>query len=497
MVNDFNFVTPESEGIPSGAILDFLDYIEELSVNLHSFIMVRHGNIVCEGYYAPFDKDYKNRIYSCSKSLVSYAVGKLWGEGLCDLRAPLISYFPEIKDPDPVMATVTVEDALTMCIPQSSCPYGLGDNSIGDTIVTDGDWTRSFFSSEQKCDKPKGVMFRYHSQASYVLGDMVKHITGKDFLDYLRPELDKIGVSPDIECIRCPDGVQWASSGVLCTTRDFAKMGELLLTKGEYKGEQLLPREYMERACSKMVSTLHSPTIYPGSWGYGYQIWQERYGFGMHGMRGQVVHCFPDKDFMVVMTSNEPDYAAKLYRGATMVYKRISDSPLEDNPTAYRELSERVSGLKINRAFGAAHSPLESALSGKTFKMNANKKGIDNIRLDFGEKQGTLSFTKLGEEKKLAFGYGEFADTKFPDKTFYGMTMNKAGGRDFRALVTASWPLRDSLLIVCDIMDTTPGTLTIAMDFFENKVAIDMSKSAEAILAGYEVCASGVIEEQA
>jgi hypothetical protein len=66
MVNDLNFVTPESEGIPSEAIIDFLDYIEELSVNLHSFMLVRHGNIVAEGYYKPFDKDYKNRIYSCS-----------------------------------------------------------------------------------------------------------------------------------------------------------------------------------------------------------------------------------------------------------------------------------------------------------------------------------------------------------------------------------------------------------------------------------------------
>lgn len=494
MVNDFNFVTPESEGIPSGAIIDFLDYIEELSVNLHSFMMVRHGNIVCEGYFAPFDKDYKNRIYSCSKSLVSFAVGKLYGEGLCDIKAPLVSYFPEISNPDRAMAEVTVEDALIMCIPQSKCPYGL-DEHIGDKIVTDENWTANFFSGKKVADKPKGKLFKYNSQASYVLGDMVKRVTGKDYLDYLRPELDKIGVSADIDCVRCPDGVQWASSGVLCTTRDFAKLGELLLNLGEYKGEQLLPRDYMQRAVSKIVSTLHSPEIYPGSWGYGYQIWRERYGFGMHGMRGQVVYCFPDKDFMVVMTSNEPDYATKLYHGATMVYKKIANSELPENCEAYRELSKRVAALKVKRAFGAAHSPLESAISGKTFKLNKNKKGIDNLRLDFGESEGSISFTKNGEEKTIRFGYGEYVDTTFPDKSFYSMTMNKAGGRDFRALVTASWPLRDSLIIVCDIMDTTPGTLLISMDFSRDEVALNMSKSAEAILAEYEVCVSGKIAD--
>lgn len=496
MVNDFNFVTPESEGIPSRAIIDFLDYIEELSVNLHSFMMVRHGNIVCEGYFAPFDKDYKNRIYSCSKSLVSFAVGKLYGEGLCDLKAPLVSYFPEITSPDPKMAEVTVEDALTMCIPQSKCPYSL-DEVIGDKIVTDENWTANFFSGRRAADKPRGMQFKYNSQASYVLGDMVKRVTGKDYLDYLRPELDKIGVGKDIDCVRCPDGVQWASSGVLCTTRDFAKLGELLLNFGEYKGEQLLPRDYMERAASRIVSTLHSAEIYPGSWGYGYQIWRERYGFGMHGMRGQVVYCFPDKDFMVVMTSNEPDYAVKLYHGATMVYKSICDGGIPECNKDYKELSKRVAALRVNRAFGASHSPLETALSGRTFRMNKNKSGIDNVRLDFGEREGTLTFTKGGEEKKLRFGYGEYLDTTFPDKSFYSMTMNKAGGRDFRALITASWPLNDSLLIICDIMDTTPGTLVISMDFSADEVALNMSKSAEAILAEYEVCVSGKLADEA
>lgn len=496
MVNDFNFVTPESEGIPSEAIIDFLDYIEELSVNLHSFMFVRHGSIIAEGYYKPFDKDYKNRIYSCSKSLVALAVGKLYGEGLCDLKAPLVSYFPDITDVHPVMADVTVEDALTMCIPQSKSPYGL-EVHIGDKIVTDENWSRNFFSGIKVADKPRGKMFKYNSQASYVLGDMVKRITGKDFIEYMRPELDKIGVSAELDCITCPDGVQWASSGVLATTRDFAKMGELLLNLGEYKGEQLLPRDYMERATANLVSTNHAAEIYPGSWGYGYQIWRERYGFGMHGMRGQVVYCFPDKDFMAVMTSNEPDYAVKLYHGATMIYKKIKDAPLPENKAGYEKLTEMISALKVERAFGAAHSPIESALSGKTFKLNENKNEIDNIRLDFGESHGTLSFTKRGEEKKLVFGYGEYADTVFPDKTFYGMTMNKASGRDFRALVTASWPQRDSLLIVCDIMDTTPGTLMIAMEFFEDKIAVNMTKSAEAILAEYEVCASGKLLDKA
>ena len=134
---------------------------------------------------------------------------------------------------------------------------------------------------------------------------------------------------------------------------------------------------------------------------------------------------------------------------------------------------------------------MEEAISGKTFRMNENKKGIDNLRLDFGEQEGTLSFTKHGEKKIIRFGLGDYADTTFPDKSFYGMTMNRPSGGEFRALVTASWPQRDSLLIVCDIADTTPGTLMISMEFHEDTVALCMAKSAEAILAEYELTASG------
>ena len=75
------------------------------------------------------------------------------------------------------------------------------------------------------------------------------------------------------------------------------------------------------------------------------------------------------------------------------------------------------------------------------------------------------------------------------------MTMNRPSGRDFRALVTASWPLCDSLYIDCDIADSTPGTLTVAIEFFEDRIALGMSKSGEAILAEYEVCVSGKLAD--
>lgn len=494
MVNDLNFVTPESEGISSESLLEFIDYFKELRINVHSFMVVRNGNIVAEGYYKPFDKDTKKRLYSCSKSITSFAIGKMYGEGLIDLHAPLVSYFPEVKNPDPVMAKVTVEDVLMMCIPQGKSSYCHLVQPDDPDIVEDEDWSVSFFSGRSVADKPSGRLFRYNSHGSSVLADLVKHVTGKNFLDYLRPELDKIGVSKDIDCIMSNTGVQWGASGVLATTRDFAKLGELLLNLGEYKGEQLLPRDYMERAVSKLRATVYSECIKPGSYGYGYQMWVEPYGYGMHGMRGQVVYCFPDKNMMVVINSNEPEYAVSLYYAASRLYK-FAGAPIPEAPEAYARLKGVIDSLRIDRSFGEAHSELESMISGKTYVLNPNEAGVESFSLDFSGDEGIFTFVKCGEHKRLPFGYGVYSDTTFPDKSFYGKMSNVKSGREFRTISTGSWPLPDRLFIIADVSDDTPGSLGISFEFYGDEVAFEMRGSGEGILGNYNCTASGKIKE--
>ena len=66
MVKDLICVSPESEGLPSSAVLEFLDFIKEERFNMHSFMLVRNGKILTEAYYKPFDKDFMQRLYSGS-----------------------------------------------------------------------------------------------------------------------------------------------------------------------------------------------------------------------------------------------------------------------------------------------------------------------------------------------------------------------------------------------------------------------------------------------
>ncbi len=490
MVNDYNFVTPESEGISSDALIEFIEFFDELRINIHSFMIVRHGNIVAEGYYAPYGKDTKHRLYSCSKSITSLAIGKLYGEGLVDLDAPLVTYFPDVSACD-TMKEVIVEDALKMCVPRKDLYYCKFPMPSDPKTVENADFAKTFFSDEGVADKPRGSLFRYNSHASSVLAELVLRVSGKNFLDYLRPVFDKIGVSPDIECIKTPFGVDWGASGVLATTRDFAKIGELVLNKGEYKGEELLPRDYMERATSKLADTVFGENVNPRCYGYGYQIWTEPYGFGLHGMRGQVVFCFPDKDIMVVINSNEPDYLSKYYYAASRIYKSAADAPLIENKKSLKKLSDVISSLKIDRSFGKAHSALEREISDKKYVLNENSMGISEFTLGFNENEGLLRFVMGGEEKTLSFGCGTYLDTFFPDKSFYGKFLNLKSDREFRTLSTGSWTMENRLLIMADISDDTLGSLGIVFEFSGDTVALEMRAGGEGILTDYNGTASG------
>ena len=182
---------------------------------------------------------------------------------------------------------------------------------------------------------------------------LVEKLTGKTFLEYLRPIFDKIGVSKDIWCVRSPDGYAWGGSGVICTLRDFAKFAELLLYKGECKGEQLLPKWYMEKATSKQISNIRDNHFtMQRTQGYGYQIWITKQGFAMLGMGSQFAFCFPEKNLLFVCqgdtqsdSDSEGDYIYENF--VHEIYEYLQDEPCTVGED-YERLQTELSLLALN-----------------------------------------------------------------------------------------------------------------------------------------------------
>jgi CubicO group peptidase (beta-lactamase class C family) len=108
--------TPESAGVSAKAILDFLDAVEHEKMELHSFMMLRHGQVIAEGWWEPYGPELVHTMYSMSKSFTSTAVGFAVAEGKMSVEDKVVSFFPDdlpAKVSDN-LAAMRVKDLLTM-----------------------------------------------------------------------------------------------------------------------------------------------------------------------------------------------------------------------------------------------------------------------------------------------------------------------------------------------------------------------------------------------
>lgn len=488
MVNDFIYKKPEEEGLPSQAVVEFLETIQERRINLHSFMIVRNGNILTEAYYKPFDENFMHRLYSCSKTYVSMAIGMLIDEGKLRLDDKLVDILPEYvhREQGEFMRECTVEDALKMSVPMLTDTYGFDIK----------DWAGSFFNRLPDL-KPAGTIFNYNTSGSFILDVIVEKLTGKPFLEYMRPVLDKIGVSKDIWCVKSPDGYSWGGSGVVSTLRDFAKFGELILNKGNYKGEQLISKEYMEKATSAQISNyLENANYTYRSSGYGYQIWMSPHGYILSGMGSQMVYCYPDKNFMFVCTADTQcgtDFAPQTlyYMVTDMLYKKLSASPLAIDETANSVLQSTIKNLDTNIPFGDNHSPNEKNFDGVKYELKENPMGWKWFRLDFDEFGGTLTYENARGEKKLYFKRNEQVDQAFPETNDYAEQVATPAGRGLRCLVAGSWLEKNKFQVRTHFIDVNMGSCFMTFGFKGDDVGIFFGTRAEFFMRDYHGYATG------
>ena len=365
--------TPESLGIPSAALEQFYKEIEVRKMPMHSFMLLRHGKIATQGWWAPHHEDEQHIIYSVSKSFTSIAVGLCIEEGRFTLDSRVVDFFPEKIDFDvhPDVATMTVRNLLTM--------------TSGHHYATDHskpDWVKTFLMTPPEY-KP-GTLFGYDSTATHTLCAIVQKVTGMKMMDYLKPRLfDPLGIE-DIYCQECPMGINAGSRGIHCRTLDMAKFGQLVLQKGVWKGKQLIPSHWIEEATKKQVDTSTKGTKIDGNRGYGYQFWRLRDdAFAGIGSGGQLIVMIPSADMVWVSTANllndEGDYELIVRLFWATIFPFLSDEPLPENPMAHAALIARAQALQMLLPDGQPHSPIEPLIDGKCYRFDPNQAQIETI----------------------------------------------------------------------------------------------------------------------
>lgn len=294
--------SPESQGVTSKAIREFVETANQKIDTLHSLMVVRHGHVVAEGWWKPEAADKPHVLHSLSKSFCSTAVGLAVAEGKLSIDDLVLKFFPDEapEKPSDKLKQMRVRDLLTMSTGHETEPK----------FTTDDSWVRTFLAHPVP-HKP-GAHFQYNSPATYMQSAIVQKVTGQTVLDYLQPRLfEPLGIQ-NPTWMTSPQGISTGGWGLMICTEDIAKFGQLYLQKGKWNGKQLVPAAWIEQATAKQVSNGSDPSR---DWdqGYGFQFWRCRHGaYRGDGAFGQFCIVLPEQDAVIAITADTRDMQAEL-----------------------------------------------------------------------------------------------------------------------------------------------------------------------------------------
>ena len=445
--------TPESQGISSdlfAALLRELDASKD--TEMHHFMALRHGKVICECNFAPYPKGMWHITHSMCKSITGMAIGMLieeeklkLDENIYDIFPDHINAFSKIFRP-----VITVENLLTMT-------SGVTFNESG--IVSGNDWLGSFLNASVN-GKP-GTEFQYNSLNTYVLSAIVTKRTGKTLTEYLTPRLfGPLGITK-YYWETCPKGITKGGWGLFLCAEDMAKLGQLYLQRGKWNGQQLVSEYWIEISTARHLKTQND------TYGYGYQLWMEQRpgSFEYNGMLGQNVIIYPDMDMVLVTNAgNKEMFQDCIMLNIIRKYFPVNYHPadvLPENPLSYsllkrlcgelengennnrstslrgrwkrnvvsrRKHSDKKYSYRISAAVDrpSDHHSFMRAVSGRTYVMeqqnigiaplfvqvfhNNMTDGISEISFTYDAGNFYVSFTEGEVIHKLPVGFGRAAD---------------------------------------------------------------------------------------
>ena len=445
--------TPESQGISSdlfAALLRELDASKD--TEMHHFMALRHGKVICECNFAPYPKGMWHITHSMCKSITGMAIGMLieeeklkLDENIYDIFPDHINAFSKIFRP-----VITVENLLTMT-------SGITFNESG--IVSGNDWLGSFLNASVN-GKP-GTEFQYNSLNTYVLSAIVTKRTGETLTEYLTPRLfGPLGITK-YYWETCPKGITKGGWGLFLCAEDMAKLGQLYLQRGKWNGQQLVSEYWIEISTARHLKTQND------TYGYGYQLWMEQRpgSFEYNGMLGQNVIIYPDMDMVLVTNAgNKEMFQDCIMLNIIRKYFPVNYHPadvLPENPLSYsllkrlcgelengennnrstslrggwkrnvvsrRKHSDKKYSYRISAAVDrpSDHHSFMRTVSGRTYVMeqqnigiaplfvqvfhNNMTDGISEISFTYDAENFYVSFTEGEVIHKLPVGFGRAAD---------------------------------------------------------------------------------------
>jgi CubicO group peptidase (beta-lactamase class C family) len=459
--------TPEQQGISSSAILAFVQAADTAVDAMNSFMLVRHGHVVAEGWWAPYDARTPHIFYSLSKSFTSTAVGLAIAEGKLSLDDEVLKFFPEDAPANPSanLRAMRVRDLLRMSAGHQT-EAGLWAWSTA--MPTPKERLTKMFLAHPVPFKP-GTHFMYNSPATYMLSAIVQKATGMTVLDYLRPRLfDALGFENPV-WLASPQGVTTGAFGLMGRTEEIARFGQLYLQKGVWQGKQLLPAAWVAEATSLRTSNGSAPN---SDWdqGYGYQFWRSRHGYRGDGAFGQYMLILPEQDAVVAITSGVRNMQSVMDLVWTKLLPAMSAAALPEDTAAQRTLRAKLAALRMSMPSGRGTGALAARVSRRWYELPENDRGIRAISLDLTSRSPALLVRGAAGESRTPIGLGSWVRSRTGFTN--GIDQLLSVPADPEVAASGAWTA-DSVFTLKLVTPQTPFYSTLTFRFTGERLVLD------------------------
>lgn len=479
---------PAARGVDPAGILAFLDEIRDGGLELHSFLLVRAGAVVAEGFWQPYGPDRVHMQHSATKSWTATAVGLAIGDGLLTLEDKVVGFFPgrlpaEISDN---LAAMTVRDLLTMRTGHRSGISG------GEWRQMKSSWVEAFL--REPVEEPPGQTFIYSSASSYMLSAIVTRVTGQTVRDYLEPRLFRpLGMGPILWDVS-PEGISTGGNGLSCTTEDVAKFGVLHLQGGMWEGRQVLPAEWVRQATRNQVDEVWMAALDDGKRfrardpsersaaerreGYGYQWWMTPHGgYRASGLHGQQCVVLPEQDAVIVFTAAIRSGDRRLFPAVWAHLLPALGAVGPEADRVYPVLADHLATLALPEIEGSAQSPVAATVDGQDFLFEPNEDGVSGISLAFSADRCTFTLRDHRGTHRIEVGLGHAVEG---DTTMTGNLLHHEYQPDvLRVAAYGAWQDERRFAMTWRFVETAFCD-TVVLIFGDGQVRLDRSVNTNA-----------------
>lgn len=310
---------PVNRGLDEAALAGLRAKIEQELPFLDSLLIVKDGYLVYEEYFNGYDADRLHPVHSVTKSVMSALFGMAQVDGsIPDLDAKLGDVLPDYfaggQHDD--KKNITLRHLLQM---RSGIQFD--EAAFNDELAERGVDAAQFFLGQDltkyalsypAAHRP-GEAWNYSSLDSQLLSAAFSGLTGQSLADYAAERLfAAIGIGESIWS-EDANGVSIGGNTLELTPRDMARFGYLYLNRGQWDGQQVIPRDWVDLSTTaqgdRVLYVPSGETLPIDFYGYHWWTWKPDWFHGhssvhARGYGGQWINIFPDLDLIIVSTAN-------------------------------------------------------------------------------------------------------------------------------------------------------------------------------------------------